>query len=252
MNITLVVVVWYVRDFEELLSLIDNFEKASGLTSKSVVVVDNYGDLFCVPLQDSRFSIIRGSNLKWEFSGYAEGLARIEESKDPNDVIGCINDSYHKNWDFYWFTSFMLKRYLMKLNIDGGVLLPLDIFRHGSFTQCPIRTVNSRMFFVTSGVAKLFQGFLESLLVKSESDLIDSLSRKYRAYEKTVDKWINRSASRWDDSAVTSVKSRIVLEHSLIFFEHCGASSVRSLYFPSFIAESYAFSFVGKIFKERR
>lgn len=201
----LIMVAYYIKSIEEVNALISDFEHASHIKIRSVIIVDNGGNL---PMGNpsASMTIVPGSNSFWEFSGWLAGLNAM--NPQPSDIIILLNDSYGRNWTIKWPGRYFI-RLMMKDAIHGKIASWLDNFTR--FT----RKINSRIVIFPShqfnNVKFSLQNAISICMERQEqgSPLHDE------ATTDRLNKWMTTQGGRWNAASSSSRMPRIFVEHHL-------------------------------------
>lgn len=209
----LVIVTFGLSSFERVAGLVEGFEAAIDTHHRRILIVDNAGSLKDYPPVSDRFEVMAGSNSIWEFSGWIEGLKRIDDSA-PSTTITLMNDSYGRNWEVTAASRSLIRR--MYRDADGGKIAAwLDNFSH---FRSPFfsRRVNSRLMVIPSSMRLPLADAVAKAADRARRLKADRRSLFDAASEKRLLRWMASQGARWDPATQHDRLNRIFIEHHLL------------------------------------
>jgi hypothetical protein len=242
----LILVSYYMRSLPDCMELIANYERRVGQFHRRLIVVDNAGAIFgeSLPVNGRTLLIKRGSNSRWEFSGWLEGLAATA-TEHPARTVTLLNDSYGRNWEVTAASRSMLAGMYRKA--DAGRICGwrdnFSIWRPPRFS----RRTNSRVVVLPAGFTGLFGESLRRAI--GLCDTAASADQLFSTEEREVlERWIRSQTGRWGTDQLQARLKRIFIEHHL--FD--GISADRLVLFPRTYLGSLLYAAARHAFRERR
>lgn len=198
-----ILVAYYAQTIPDIVTLIDDFARSSGIAVVGIRAIDNGG-----ALPKGRFGtieILPGDNAFWEFSGWSAGLSNLDTGQE--DLLVLLNDSYRRNWTIRWPGRRILQA-MCRAARHGRISGWLDNF---SRTQ---RRINSRIVLLPVTLAPILQKSIDSAIQAcrtrqaANEPLFDAQS------QMRLEQWMIAQGDRWANGGSTRLP-RIFVEHHL-------------------------------------
>ncbi len=232
----IILVAYYGQTIPDIVTLIDDFSRSSGIAVGSVLAIDNGGGL--PKGRHGAIEILPGDNAFGEFSGWSAGLSKVDAG--PEQLLILLNDSYRRNWTIRWPGRVVLGL-MRRAARHGRIAGWLDNF---SRTQ---RRVNSRIVLLPAALAPTLRGSIDAAIEayrirKAANEPLFDVQSQMR-----LDRWMMAQGDRWATGGSMRLP-RIFVEHHLF---DAIPSRMLALY-PRTWLGSQIYGIARKVARERR
>jgi hypothetical protein len=244
---TTILVTYYLQSPDAIQTVVRDFGQHTGHSASRVIVVDNAKrlDRGSFRYDGSDFTVLHGSNRFWEFSGWIEGLETAERT-NSSGVIGLLNDSYQKNWEFTDISRWQARR-MLKAARAGQIAAWRDNF---SWLKAPILStrINSRFLFTPHQLTDQLRVSILAAIGELDRRVRSGRSLFSTDESARLAEWFAKNQSRWDSGSLEQRRHRVFIEHHLLD----SVSPAQVSFFPRSTAESVAYAALRHLLGERR
>ncbi|AOG01197.1 hypothetical protein BSY18_3073 [Blastomonas sp. RAC04] len=245
-SFVLVLVSYYQDTIHGIEQLVASFEAETGFVHDSVIVIDNSGKLTQQGISNvGRFSVHKGSNTYWEFSGWVEGMVLAGTLGAPR-LITLLNDSYARNWTITEASRGIIAG-MYSAAQKGKVAGWRDNFsflRKPYFSSRP----NSRVVICGQAMAGQLQASIQHAIDQYAERHASGAALFSPDEENILERWVKSQPGRWPKDALQSRLARIFIEHHV--FDGIELRNLES--FPCGLVGRLVYSLKRRKFQERR